>query len=278
MKNILKKYIPIGIGKWFQLLYFFVPQKALHKAFVLFCTPRQGEVRPEQEYFLEAAEDEVVQYLDHEIQTYRWANTGETILLIHGWESNTYRWKALIEKLQAKNYNIIAFDAPAHGNSSGKLFHIPLYTEWIQKIVTLYRPNHIIGHSIGGMTSIYHQYVYKNPELEKLIILAPPSELATIMQGYKNTLRLSKKFMKAFDQYFKAQFGFHFHEFSIAEFTKHLSVPGLLVHDRYDKIASYLDVEHIEESWSGVVFKTTKNFGHSLYFDEVDDMILEFLE
>ena len=115
----------------------------------------------------------------------------EPILLVHGWESNTHRWKYLIEKLHLKNFNIIAFDAPAHGFSSGKLFNIPLYAECLQKIIELYRPNHIIAHSVGGMTSIFHQYKYPNLEIEKLIVLAPPSEMSIIMRGYQKTLNLT---------------------------------------------------------------------------------------
>ena len=53
--------------------------------------------------------------------TYRWLGKKETILLAHGWESNSFRWKDLIVKLDtALDYNVIALDAPAHGRSSGE--------------------------------------------------------------------------------------------------------------------------------------------------------------
>ncbi|WP_299246683.1 alpha/beta hydrolase [uncultured Aquimarina sp.] len=278
MKEKLKKYIPILIGKRLLLLFFFNQKKALHKAYILFSTPLKGKVLPDQEYFLEEAEDEVISVNGNYLQTYRWPNMGETILMVHGWDSNSHRWKTLIEKLHQQNYNIIAFDAPAHGNSSGKTLSVPLYAECLQKIVELYRPNYIIGHSVGGMTTIFHQFRFPNLEIEKLVVLAPPTELSVIMEGYQKTLKLSDKFMGALSQYFKDQFGFHFEEFSIAEFAKNLKHPGLLIHDKHDDIAPYSGAEKIHKNWSTAKFITTEDFGHSLFFDEVDDMIIDFLK
>jgi alpha-beta hydrolase superfamily lysophospholipase len=41
----------------------------------------------------------------HHIQTYHWKESeGPTVLLCHGWESNAFRWRNLIEKLQAKGF------------------------------------------------------------------------------------------------------------------------------------------------------------------------------
>ena len=278
MKKIVKKYIPILMGKRLLLLFFFNKKKALQKAYDLFSTPRKGEILPNQEYFLEEAEDEVVSIDNIYIQTYRWANMGETVLMVHGWDSNSHRWKTLIEKLQQEGYNIIAFDAPAHGNSSGKTLNIPFYAQCLQKIIELYRPNYILGHSLGGMTTIFHQFKYPNLEIEKLVIMAAPTELAVIMKGYQKTLKLSDEFMKALNTYYRERFDFYFEEFSISEFAKNLTHPGLLIHDKYDNIAPYNGAEKIHTNWTGCNFITTENFGHSLFFDEVDDIIIDFLK
>ncbi|MBQ4805048.1 alpha/beta hydrolase [Aquimarina sp. MMG015] len=278
MKETLKKYIPIFIGKRLLLLFFFNKKKALRKAYILFSTPLKGKILADQEYFLEEAEDEIISVKDRFLQTYRWPNMGETVLMVHGWDSNSHRWKTLIEKLHQQNYNVIAFDAPAHGNSSGKTLSVPFYAECLQKMIELYRPNYVIGHSVGGMTTVFHQFKYPNLEIEKLIVLAPPTELSVIMEGYQKTLKLSDKFMKALSHYFKEKFGFHFEEFSIAEFAKNLTHPGLLIHDKYDEIAPYTGTEKISKNWTKAKFITTENFGHSLFFDEVDDMIIHFLK
>ena len=278
MREKFKKYAPLLIGKYLQLLFFFSPKKALHKAYVLFCTPRKGKVLPEQEDFLDEAEDAVIAVEDIYVQSYRWANMGETILVVHGWESNTHRWKRIIEKLHQQGYNVVAFDAPAHGYSSGKILSVPFYTQCLQKMVELYRPDHIMGHSVGGMTTLYHQYVYPDQEINKLIILAPPSDLERIMGQFQGILRLSSKFMKALDDFFKNKYGFYFEEFSVSKFATSVDKKGLLIHDKYDDIAPYNEAVAISQSWKGSQFITTENYGHSLFYEEVDDMIITFLK
>ncbi|SHJ58981.1 alpha/beta hydrolase [Aquimarina spongiae] len=278
MREKFKKYVPLLIGKYLQLLFFFSPKKALHKAYMLFCTPRKGKVLPEQEDFLDEAEDAVIAVEDIYIQSYRWANMGETILVVHGWESNTHRWKRIIQKLHQQGYNVVAFDAPAHGYSSGKILSVPFYTQCLQKMVELYRPDHIMGHSVGGMTTLYHQYVYPDQEINKLIILAPPSDLERIMGQFQGILRLSSKFMKALDDFFKNKYGFYFEEFSVSKFATSIDKKGLLIHDKYDDIAPYNEVVAISQSWKGSQFITTENYGHSLFYEEVDDMIITFLK
>jgi len=278
MKERLKKYLPAILSNYLRVVFFFSPKRAVRKAYTIFCTPRKGKIIPEQKDFLEEAEDEVILLHDNYLQTYRWANMGETVLLIHGWESNTHRWKELIKKLHKIGYNIIAFDAPAHGKSSGKIFNVPMYTESLQKVIEYYRPNYLIGHSVGGMTALYHQYIYQNEEIEKLIILAPPGELSRIMKDYQKILKLSPKFMTGLDRYFKEKHGFYFKEFSIPEFAKKIEQKGLLIHDKYDDIAPYQESEAIAKNWNNATFIITENFGHSLSFKEVHTSIIDFLK
>ena len=89
------------------------------------------------------------------IQTYQWKGEKQTILLAHGWESNTYRWKSLINKLHQNGHHIIALDAPAHGQSSGTQFNAILYSEFINVVASHYQPTVIVGHSVGGMATVF---------------------------------------------------------------------------------------------------------------------------
>ncbi|RZS91925.1 alpha/beta fold hydrolase [Aquimarina brevivitae] len=278
MRQTLKKYAPILLGKKLSAQFLIAPKKAIYKAFLLFSTPQKGRVTLEQSYFLEDAEDEVIPVKEVFVQTYRWPGNRETILLIHGWESNSHRWKALVEKLQQQNYTVIAFDAPAHGNSSGKILNVPLYAEALQKIIQLYRPNYTIAHSVGGMASIFNSFLYKNPEIEKKVILAPPAELSEIMANYQQMLRFSDKFLQRLNSFFKEQFGYHFEEFSMPTFAKEISTPALLIHDKFDDITPHQGTQKIHQNWENSKLVLTENFGHSLFFDEVDDMILDFLK
>ncbi|UZO80512.1 alpha/beta hydrolase [Aquimarina sp. ERC-38] len=278
MKPFFKKYLPPALGKYLEFLLVVKPEKAIKKAVYFFSTPKKGKVTPDQEFFLEEAEDDVVPFENLLLQTYRWKGEKETILLVHGWESNTHRWKILIEKLQQLRYDIVAFDAPAHGHSTGTFLNVPLYANCMERIITMYRPDYIIGHSIGAMTSVFYQYKFQNPEIKKMVLLAPPTKLETIMKNFQNILKLSDRFMTILDSYFKRTFDFYFIEFSLLRFANTMQLPGLLVHDKYDDIAPFSESSQLLEHWNKLQLMETENFGHSLYFDEVDDAIIKFIQ
>src|SRR5690606_36097328 len=151
MKKLLNKYLPLSYGAYINGISLLSTKKAAKKAFQMLLTPRKGKVGPDQESFLNAAKDRKIQVGAIHLQIYRWHGDNETVLLLHGWESNSFRWRNLIEKLRDDGYNIVAFDAPAHGNSTGKIFHVPLFTECTRAVMEIYRPKYIIGHSVGGM-------------------------------------------------------------------------------------------------------------------------------
>lgn len=278
MKKLILKCIPFLIGKKLQIQSFFNSEKAVETAFNLFCTPRKGRVRPQEKDFLASADSVKIETNNHTIQVYHWEGTGKTVILLHGWESNSYRWRFLVPLLQKQNYNILAVDAPAQGASSGKYLSVPLYTECVKDIAEIYKPEIIIGHSLGGMTAIYYQYLVQSLAIKKIITLGPPSELNLFMKGFQTTLGLTDKFMRKMNTYLNERFGFYAEEFSIANFAKELKVEGLLVLEKYDPLAPYLLSTKIARNWNNCELFTVENIGHSLQSPEINKKIVAYLE
>lgn len=277
-RKLVNKYAPRVIGFRLNSLFLIQPEKAVLKAYKLFSSPRKGRVKPEQETFLNKAKSTSITHDSKKIQTYHWKGKGKTVILIHGWDSNTHRWKDLIEDLQKEDYNIIAFDAPAHGYSEGKLLNVPLYSKCLDRLLKLYQPEIMIGHSVGGMTVVYNQYLKQSPFVEKLVLLGAPSEMSLIMKDYKRILRLNDKFMTALEKFFKEKFDYNFDEFSIARFAKTVEKETLIIHDEYDKVAPVEAAKTIHKNLKHSSLKITEGAGHSLYKDEVRNEILDFLK
>lgn len=278
MKKMLSKIIPIAYGAYFNVLSVFSTKTAAKKAFYLFCTPRKGKVLLHQKEFLNNAKKEVVTTANIDLQVYQWPGEKETILLLHGWESNVFRWRNLIGYLTKENYNIIAFDAPAHGNSTGTVLHVPIYTEVAQALITKYQPKHIIGHSVGGMTTLYNNYKYNNTFVEKLVILGAPSEFYTILKNYKAMLKFNNAVFNSLKEFIFEKFNFLPEDFSISEYAKQNTKKGLLVHDRLDLIAPCSDSELVHKNWTTSKLLVTEGYGHSLHQDEVSNAVLSFLK
>ncbi len=278
MKKFLTNLIPKLYGAYFNLLAVFSEKNAAEKAFTLFCTPRKGKVLPIQQEFLDAAVHDVVEVGGMELQTYNWKGTKETVLLLHGWESNSFRWRNLINYLKKEDFNIIAFDAPAHGKSGGEILNVPIYAECADHVIKKFNPAYIVAHSVGGTTAVFHQYQYNSNSVRKLVTIGSPSELEEIMRHYQLMLGFNNRVLRALDRYFQNHFGFGIKDFSTSKFASQLKLQGLLIHDELDAVAPVSASERVHSRWSNSKLVKTRGFGHSLHQDEVNLQIIDFLK
>lgn len=275
---MLKKLLPKFYGFALNFQALFLKETVGKNAFQVYCTVRKGEVLPLQQTFLDEGKHDLIQTNDHEIQTYRWPGTGKRVLLVHGWESNSYRWNQLIKKLQEADFDIFAFDAPGQGNSTGESLHHPLYEKILQHLKLKYKPSHLIGHSMGGMTIMYNQHLNPDTTSEKLITIASPSEYVDLMRYYRDLLSLSSRVILAIENHIKSELGFSFHELSTSEFAKSNTKSGLLIHDKEDLVAPYWCSEKVHANWKNSKFITTEGLGHSIQDDNINNQIVDFLK
>jgi pimeloyl-ACP methyl ester carboxylesterase len=265
------------IGKAINLTAFFSPSLGAKLALKLFCTPQNGRIKPHQASFLFGAEQKVIQIQQHSIQTYHWAGKGSRVLLLHGWENNTYRWKKLIKLLNAADFDIVAMDAPGHGASNGKHFDAYQYSKTIQAVCNYYQPEHIVAHSIAGFTAMYYLSHTGNAGIKSLISLAAPDRLIELTQFFCRLLGFNKRLMKAYDKEFTNYFPMPQQYYNASDFVKKLHIQGLIIHDENDALNKFSDGISIHKNWSNSEFIATKGLGHSLQHDTINTTIVEFL-
>ena len=254
------------------------PQKAMELSYALFSQPRIGRLKKETlPKVLRNTETEIFHHNEHHFQTYIWKGNETKILLVHGWESNASRWKKTLPHLQKSGSTIIAIDAPAHGQSSGKEFNVPLYAEFINKAVEKYQPEIIIGHSIGGAACVYHQYLFPNTSINKMVILGAPSDLKTLIDNYISMLSLNSKMLTLLESKFINRFNFKLEDFSGQKFASQFTIPGFIAHDTSDKIVAFAEGKKIASNWKNSQFIETKDLGHGMHDDELYQKVIEFL-
>ncbi|WP_445381494.1 alpha/beta fold hydrolase [Robiginitalea sp. IMCC43444] len=277
LSNLLRLIVIKSYGVYFNILAFFSIHWAGKQAFHTFCKVRKGRVKPQQAPYLKSAKHSVERVANHDIQTYQWPGPGPKVLLIHGWESNTFRWRNLISHLSDAGFHIIAFDAPAHGYSSGTYLHVPLYTECVAYMTHKFEPKYAVGHSVGGMTALY--YAHKHPEdtVEKIVTIGSPSEFEEIADSYQQLLGFNQRVMRGFDQFIFENFGFHIHEFSTSRFIEGSPKKGLLLHDKMDTIAPFHASQKVHNAWQDSVLIPTEGLGHSMHQKNVNEQIVRFL-
>ncbi|MEM6379081.1 MAG: alpha/beta hydrolase, partial [Bacteroidota bacterium] len=132
---------------YFKILDKLSPTMAARKMYTVMTNPRVRKLRDFEEQVLNEAEQKSIPFKGFEIQTYRWGSPGgKTALFVHGWEGQAGNFGSLVPILLDLGYQVVAYDAPAHGNSSkGKtnMFDIPELTgQFLEK----YQPELVISH------------------------------------------------------------------------------------------------------------------------------------
>jgi len=274
MQKIMMKLI----GLYLNILAILVPRQAGHLGLELFCRPFRRKITDKQKQFLESGKPFTFEHNSETITAYSWGNGEKKVLLLHGWQSHTYRWKAYVEPLVTQGYTVFAFDAPGCGLSSGKFLSVPTYSEVIEKMILhLGRIDTIISHSLGGFSALYT--LHRNPSLssEKLVVMASPGEAAEFFRFYKGTLNLSERSEKLVTQQFINRFHHSPEYFSASKFASTLTIPGLIIHDEEDDDTSANHSQRIHQQWSNSRLVVTKGLGHNLKSTEVIKEVVKFV-
>ena len=109
----------------FRLLGLFAPRKAASSAFELFCTPFSGKPERPMPLIFEKGEHLSVKIEGNlTLRGWKWEPeadiaTNKKILILHGFDSYSYRFEKYIRPLKKEGFTIMAFDAPGHGISDG---------------------------------------------------------------------------------------------------------------------------------------------------------------
>lgn len=274
----MKALIPKIIGAGLNTLAHIAPTKTAHMGFELFLRPIRVPIKEKQKAFFNTAEQETFYHKGIKIQTYRWGNGEKKILLLHGWQSHTYRWKLYIEEL-SKNYTVYSIDAPGHGLSGGNQLSVPLYSEVIEaQMKRIGSIDAMITHSLGGFSTFYT--FYRNPQLtaNKIIALASPGEAAEFFNFFTKTLWLSRKSTRLITERFIELYQKTPAFFSAPDFASALNIPGLIIHDEGDDETPFYHAERIHKAWKNSKLIKTTGFGHNLRSMDVIKQVVQFVQ
>ena len=122
------------------------------------------------------------------------SNSNETLILIHGFGTDTDSWLDLSSELSL-NYHLIIPELPGHGDSfkiDSKKYTISNQTKWLNEFVEKKKIGKftLIGNSMGGAISINYSYLYPE-KLNNLILITSASNSCISLENEYSKL-LSK--------------------------------------------------------------------------------------
>ena len=277
MSEAWKKLLPFLVGKALSLAGLIAPRKTVELSMRVFARPRKGSVVSHQRKFLQKAGAEQLEVNGKQYHVHVFGNAGQPILLAHGWESNSWRWRKLMRYLGNENYSFIALDAPGHGMTGSEYFNVSEYAEAIAAAAKEYACATIIGHSIGGFACMYAAALYPDAGIKKVVSLAAPSSLKLIMQKYFSIISLSGYMQRKTFELFPAMYGLHIDDLSVENFGQKITARGLVIHDQHDTINGPESAYTIKENWTQAEMIITDYSDHSLQHDGVFERVKKFI-
>jgi pimeloyl-ACP methyl ester carboxylesterase len=195
------------------------------------------------------------------VAIYRWG-AGPVVLFVHGWSGRGSQAAAFVEPLLHAGFQVLAVDAPGHGETPGDSTNILECAAVLQAIEQAYGPLHAaITHSFGGMVLAYA--MQHGMHMERVVSLSAPATVEYLIEGFAQTLDMPPAVIANLRQRMEQRFEENFWErISMVNNVRDLAVPALVIHDVDDASVPWQQGEMIAAAWPGARFIKTQGLGH----------------
>jgi pimeloyl-ACP methyl ester carboxylesterase len=274
----LKQKLAIGyVRARLHILSLVSPRRAAKKAFALFCTPRRKSGKKLTPVF-DKGEKLSFQLDGHTVRGHRWlphqasSDTLKKVLIAHGFESSSRNFEQYVNAFLKKGYEVLAFDAPAHGRSGGGRITLPLYVDMIRVVHDRFGTiQSFMGHSLGGMAIALFVESIPHDRSTRLVLISPPVEMRSAVDMFFQLLELDGEVRTAFEEYAYQLSGRPFSWFSLRRALHGIRADTLWLHDKDDDVTPLADTLPVkEDGHAHLKFITTKGLGHRKIYRDAD--------
>ena len=203
------------------------------------------------------------------VATYSWGEPGApAVLLVHGWRSRASAFGRIIEDLTGAGLRVVAYDAPAHGDSGGRgrtgLDDLDIIRRLSDAENAPWAA--VVGHSLGVLAAGIALHEGVRTERFTAISALPSVRAATDwfvrVAGLPWALR--GRFATAVQRYGLPGHPDVYERFDLLTRTVPASVPALWIHDAGDRINPHALSEQLHDAHaaSSELFTTT-GLGHN---------------
>lgn len=265
----------------FKLLSLISKKKTAEKAFDIFGTPFLKSVRKQP---VENAETLQFQLNNKKVNGYRWNHPQiRKALILHGFGSAAHKFEDYAELLADKGYEVLAFDAPAHGDSEGTRTNAIEYCAMIKEVITQFGPvESYLAHSFGGISLSLALEDMPHDEHTKVVFIAPATETTSAVDGAFSMLKIKNETVRnEFDKIVFELSGKKLAWFSMRRAMHNIKASVLWIHDEDDDITPWADALKVkEDNHPNIKFVLTKGLGHrKIYHDaDIKNKVIEFME
>jgi len=195
-------------------------------------------VRPGDRAVHEHAERGTIAVRGRDIVTYAWGHGPESVLLVHGWRGRASQFGPIVRELRAEGYRVVAFDAPANGESAGRHTDIRDYLAAIDELQRrhgMFRL--IVGHSFGALAAL--TAVREGTAARSVVAIAGMADARYLVDSFAARVGLGTAsadvLAREFTERVLPGVAEPYARFDAVADPLPASVPLLIVHDRGDR-------------------------------------------
>ena len=278
----LSQRLAIGyVQTKFKLLSAISKRKAAEKALVIFGTPF---MKSKRKVPVENAEVIHFQLNNKKLNGYRWNHPQpKKALILHGFGSAAHKFEDYAVLLIGKGFEVLAFDAPAHGDSEGDTTNAIEYSQMIMEVMERFGPiENFIAHSFGGISLCLALEQKTHDANTKVVFIAPATETTSAVDGAFKMLKLKNESVRnEFEKIIFNLTGKNVAWFSIRRAMHNIKASVLWIHDEEDDITPWADALQVkEDNHPNIKFVCTNGLGHrKIYHDKsIKKQVIDFLE
>ena len=234
------------------------PGVAARWAETLFCTPPR---RPGgDERFLAAGARFTVESQGQRLSGWEWGG-GPVVVLVHGWGGRASRFGALGAALLEAGFRVVAYDAPAHGESTGRFASLPEFARALRDMAVRVGPIYgLAGHSLGG--AAVAMAMRHGVEARRAVLLASPADVRIFSDLFARTLAIAPTVQETMHRNLERRLRIVWDDLHIPTLVRELPGLALIIHDRDDTEVPFAHGEEIVGAWAGSRLETTTGLGH----------------
>ncbi|MFG2521467.1 alpha/beta fold hydrolase [Streptomyces sp. NPDC048527] len=254
-------------------------------AYTLFHMPSaRSKMRPSERDLLAAAHLGRVRVNGKSATTYRWGSGERPVLLVHGWQSRGSRFADFVPGLLDRGYSVVTFDAPGHGDGTGRSTTILEYRSILAELHDQYGTfEALVAHSLGALGSFYA--LNEGVKADRIVVISGVCDFDYLVDEFVSELKLrpslkDELLVRIEKKLFPGAPAGRM-PFSVSHATGAVTAPILVVHDEDDSRIGVGQGRGIAAAFGDQArMITTRGLGHRriLGAPEVVRAVLDFVE
>ncbi len=244
--RMLRRIIPIAAR--------IAPGLVTQRCLRLFLTPGRKKRPAWEAVHLASSRTEEVRIGERQVKVYRWGDSPRKILLCHSWGGRGTQLGDFIPPLVERGFEVVAFDAPGHGDSDGEQTDMVEYAKVVAELARGLGPlRAILGHSFGAGNAVYAMHEH-GVVTDRVVLVGCFSDGEWVINRFAELLNIPATTLARMKSAHERRHGGRISwakNFKIAEMAAKGSAPILIVHDKDDFEIPYTHARALDEAGGG---------------------------